>query len=147
MVQVWKKLFQRYDHEVESISWSKIWLLAIYLSSSLMNLSMFNATNTNCTCFQHLFTEIQSFVLESPIIRKTEGTQVFFSLKWTPEYSRPNITHWKMLGCDDPTPTVVDKTAYIKYHFSFIRKELNKKHMRNKIQKPKLKNYVWSSLF
>ena len=48
------------------------------------------------------------------------------SLKRTPEYSRPNIKHWKMLECDNPAPTVFDKTAYIKYHFSCTVKSSTK---------------------
>ena len=51
---------------------------------------------------------------------------IYFCLKRTPEYSRPNIKHWKMLECDDPAPTVFDKTAYIKYHFSCTVKSSTK---------------------
>ena len=59
---------------------------------------------------------------------------IYFCLKRTPEYSRPNIKHWKMLECDDPAPTVFDKTACIKdtYHFSCTVKSSTKNTQETK---------------
>ena len=39
-----------------------------------------------------------------------------------------------MLECDDPAPTVFDKTAYIKYHFSCTVKSSTKTHEKQNPQ-------------
>ena len=64
---------------------------------------------------------------------------IYFCRKRTPECSRSNIKHWKMLECDDPAQTVFDKTTYIKYHFSCTIKSSTKNTQGTnfKIHKPK----------
>ena len=70
----------------------------------------------------------------------------YFCLKWTPEYSRPNIKHWKMVECDDAGPTVFDKTAYIKYHFSCTVKSSTKNTWETKSTR-QTRKITFESLF
>jgi len=101
----------------------------LLLSSLLMDLYCRHLSRLNAKKCTLLLISFHPDIKLCPWISNTQKNwwyPRFFSLKQTPEYSRPNIKHWKMLECDDPAPTVFDKTAYIKYHFSCTVKSSTK---------------------